>query len=183
MAKAGILNSSLAPIRSGGCSGPSYAADPESRDEAFEPLAPSSRGASLCRPAKGSNSRIKGAPAGILQSCEDGGKAKPGTVSSAGRAELLKIVAGACNCLELLLIARLGVAYDSYLLIGVRLISPKRKLGRASKRFLEILLRPASNHGRCGITLRQSASRPRGLNDGKFFSCSAPNGSFRNSLG
>ena len=47
---------------------------------------------------------IKGDLAGILHLCEAGKKAKPGTVSSAGLAEQLKMVAGARYTRESLIV-------------------------------------------------------------------------------
>lgn len=72
-------------------------ADPASRDEAFELIRSLIEAVVVVPVGKGFELEIKGDLAGILQLCEAGRKAKPGTVSSDGLAEQLKMVAGACN--------------------------------------------------------------------------------------
>jgi len=70
-------------------------ADPASRDEAFDLIRSLIEAVVVVPVGKGFELEIKGDLAGILQLCEAGKKAKPGTVSSAGLAEQLKMVAGA----------------------------------------------------------------------------------------
>jgi site-specific DNA recombinase len=70
-------------------------ADPESRDEAFELIRSLVEAVVVVPVGKELELEIKGDLAGILHLCDAGRKAKPGTVSSAGLAEQLKMVAGA----------------------------------------------------------------------------------------
>lgn len=71
--------------------------DPSIKDEAFE-LVRSLIDAVILVPENGKlRMDIKGDLVGILDLCADAEKKKPGTVSSAGLSEQLKVVAGARN--------------------------------------------------------------------------------------
>jgi len=69
--------------------------NPEARDEAFELIRSLIDQVVLVPAGKALEIEIKGELAGILELCAGARKEKPGTVSSAGLAEQLKMVAGA----------------------------------------------------------------------------------------